>query len=93
MIDNPKYLKVGKNYGFHNMFLCRNESLHLACGSAVPVAFHIRKLSNLRDKDFYKLAVCHHSDNDIISLETPALEHHEFKDLNLDLVKLTMQTQ
>ena len=83
-IDNAKYRKVGKNYGFHNLFLCRNESLHLAGGNGATAVFHIRMLSNFRDKDFYKLAGCHHLGNNIILLETLVLEHHKLEDLNLD---------
>ena len=92
MIDAMKYLKVGKSYGFCNLFLFRNENLHLADGSGVTVAFHLRMLFNFMDKDLYNLASCCHPDNSII-LEIPALEHHKLEDLNLDLVKMTLQTE
>ena len=75
-IHATKYLKVGKNNGLDSLFLCRNESLHLEGGRGVTVAICLRMLSNFKANDCYKLAVCHNPDNNIILLETLALENN-----------------
>lgn len=59
----------------------------------VTVTLHLRLLSNLKDIDHYKLAVCHNPNNNAILLETQALKNNEIYDINQDLVELNLQTE
>lgn len=88
-----KPVKNGKNTCFGNFWFVFNEKLRVQEHQGVTQAFHVRKLVSIHDEEKYKVAVCAAPNNDVLMIETPALESHEIDDLKFDMVEVNIETK
>lgn len=91
-IRKAKPLKHGKNFCLASIWVVYNEKLRTTEVEGVTQAYHLRKLVNANDSDKYAIAVCGSPNNNVLMIQTPALEHEETVDWKLDMIEINTQT-
>ncbi len=92
-IRKAKPLKHGKNFCLASFWLVYNEKLRTTEVEGVTQAYHMRKLVNANDVDKYAIAVCGSPNNNVLMIQTPALEYKERTDWKFNMVEINTQTE
>ena len=88
-----KPVKYGKNNCFNNYWFVLNDKLRTPSLLGVTQAIHVRKEASIHDEEKFNIAVCAAPNNDVLMIETPALEREEIDDLMADMAEINVMTE